>query len=109
MTMIAAESIEQLERDIAGDGLFPAANTPFDPVLVALTVCALPVVMLAGRAQTLRHFGDERRIGALRLGDRLFAIVQSTVEPAEFALIVADVAMCDACRAGCDDRPTAPS
>jgi len=33
MTMIAAESIEQLERDIAGDGLFPAANTPFDPVL----------------------------------------------------------------------------
>ena len=33
MTLIAAESIEQLERDIAADGLFPLANTPFDPAL----------------------------------------------------------------------------
>lgn len=31
VTVIAAEKIEQLERDLAGDGLFPADNTPFDP------------------------------------------------------------------------------
>ncbi|MET0789343.1 MAG: MOSC domain-containing protein [Cellulomonas sp.] len=33
VTLIAAEKIEQLERELAADGLFPAANTPFDPVL----------------------------------------------------------------------------
>jgi MOSC domain-containing protein YiiM len=33
VTMIAAEQIEALEAQIAGDGLFPAGNTPFDPVL----------------------------------------------------------------------------
>ena len=33
VTIIAAESIERLEAQIAGGGLFPAANTPFDPVL----------------------------------------------------------------------------
>ena len=33
MSMIAAEQIEWLERELAGDGLFPAANTPFDPAL----------------------------------------------------------------------------
>ncbi|MCL8253235.1 molybdenum cofactor biosysynthesis protein [Aeromicrobium fastidiosum] len=33
VTIIAAEAIERLEEQIAGDGLFPAANTPFDPVL----------------------------------------------------------------------------
>ncbi|MCL3817097.1 MOSC domain-containing protein [Aeromicrobium wangtongii] len=33
VTMIAAEKIEQLETQIAGEGLFPATNTPFDPVL----------------------------------------------------------------------------
>lgn len=38
MSMIAAEKIEQLERDIAGDGLFPAAHTPFDPVLARRNV-----------------------------------------------------------------------
>jgi hypothetical protein len=38
MTMIAAEKIERLEREIAGDGLFPAANTPFDPVLARRNV-----------------------------------------------------------------------
>jgi hypothetical protein len=33
VTMIAAESIERLETQIAGDGLFPAGNIPFDPLL----------------------------------------------------------------------------
>lgn len=33
VTIIAAEKIARLEDEIAGDGLFPAAGTPFDPVL----------------------------------------------------------------------------
>jgi hypothetical protein len=38
MTIISAESIEQLERELASDGLFPAANTPFDPALARRNV-----------------------------------------------------------------------
>jgi MOSC domain-containing protein YiiM len=38
VTLIAAESIERLEQEIAGDGLFPPANTPFDPVLARRNV-----------------------------------------------------------------------
>jgi MOSC domain-containing protein YiiM len=33
VTIIAAESIEWLEQEIAGDGLFPLPNAPFDPAL----------------------------------------------------------------------------
>lgn len=38
VTLIAAEKIAQLETQIAGDGLFAAANTPFDPVLARRNV-----------------------------------------------------------------------
>ncbi|MGA8987114.1 MOSC domain-containing protein [Aeromicrobium sp.] len=33
VTMLAAESIDLLEGQIASEGLFPAGGTPFDPVL----------------------------------------------------------------------------
>lgn len=33
VTLVAAEKIAQLETQIASEGLFPAANAPFDPVL----------------------------------------------------------------------------
>lgn len=38
VTLIAAEKIRQLEQQIAGDGLFPTVNTPFDPVLARRNV-----------------------------------------------------------------------
>ena len=33
VTVLATESIERLEQEIAGEGLFPVASTPFDPAL----------------------------------------------------------------------------
>ncbi len=55
MTLIAAESIEQLEQEIAGDGLFPAANVPFDPALARrnLVTRGLDVDALARTTFTL--------------------------------------------------------
>ncbi|MEV7397933.1 MOSC domain-containing protein [Aeromicrobium sp. NPDC092404] len=55
MSMIAAEKIEQLERDLAGEGLFPAANTPFDPALARrnLVTHGLDVDALARTTFTL--------------------------------------------------------
>ncbi len=38
VTLLAAEKIAQLETQIAADGLFPATNTPFDPVLARRNV-----------------------------------------------------------------------
>lgn len=38
VTLIAAEQIDWLEQEIAGDGLFPVAGTPFDPVLARRNV-----------------------------------------------------------------------
>ncbi len=38
ITLIAAEQIEWLEQQIAGEGLFPAQSAPFDPVLARRNV-----------------------------------------------------------------------
>lgn len=38
VTLFAAEQIEWLERELAGDGLFPLPNSPFDPDLTRRNV-----------------------------------------------------------------------
>lgn len=56
VTMLAAESIERLEQELAGDGLFPAAaTTPFDPALARrnLVTRGLDVDALARTTFTL--------------------------------------------------------
>ena len=55
VTIIAAEGIEQLERDLAGDCLFPAFDTPFDPVLARRNIVTrgIDVDELVGTTFTL--------------------------------------------------------